>query len=92
MNKEEYLLIVEIAKRAEEMDLLMFDRLSLIMDIENVHKEIGLNLTEMLNAGDFDFAHDVVGIQQNFDRRSKKLTNLFLPRFAKVVVDSESNN
>lgn len=83
MTKEEKLLIVDIAKRAEEMDLLLFDRMSLIMDIENVHAEIGLKLTELLNADDLNFAHDIVGIQQNFDRQSKKLQNLFLPRYAK---------
>ena len=83
MTKEERLLIVDVAKRAEEMDLLLFDRMSLIMDIENVHAEIGLKLTELLNADDLNFAHDIVGIQQNFDRQSKKLQNLFLPRYAK---------
>ena len=83
MNKEEKLIVVEIAKRAEEMDLLMFDRMSMIMDIENVHAEIGLKLNDLLNADDLNFAHDIVGIQQNIDRRSKKLQNLFLPRYAK---------
>lgn len=77
------LVIVEIAKRAEAMDLMLFDRLSLIMDIEAVHAEVGLKLTELLKAGDLDFAHDIVGIQQNIDRRTKKLKNLFLPRYAK---------
>ncbi len=83
MTKEERLLIVDIAKRAEEMDLLLFDRMSLIMDIENVHAEVELKLTELLNADDLNFAHDIVGIQQNFDRKSKKLQNMFLPRYAK---------
>ena len=40
MTKDERLLAVEIAKRAEEMNLLMFDRLSLIMDIEATHNEV----------------------------------------------------
>lgn len=83
MNREEILTIVEIAKRAEGMDLLLFDRMSLIMDIENVHAEIGLKLNELLNADDLNFAHDIVGIQQNIDRQSKKLQNLFLPRYSK---------
>ena len=74
---------MQIAKRGEEMDLLLFDRMSLIMDIEAVHNEIGLKLTELLNANVLDFAHDIIGIQQNIDRQSKKLQNLFLPRYAK---------
>ena len=83
MNKDEKLLVMDIAKRADEMDLLLFDRMSLIMDIENVHAEIGLRLTDLLNADDLNFAHDIVGIQQNFDRKTKELQNLFLPRYAK---------
>lgn len=83
MTKDEKLTIMKIAERAEEKGLLMFDRLSLIMDIEAVHAEIGLRLTELLNADDANFAHDIVGIQQNVDRVNKMLTNCFLPRYAK---------
>lgn len=83
MTKDEKLTIMKIAERADEKGLLMFDRLSLIMDIEAVHAEIGLRLEELLNADDANFAHDIVGIQQNVDRVNKMLTNCFLPRYAK---------
>lgn len=82
MTKDERLLAVEITKRAEEMNLLMFDRLSLIMDIEATHDEVGLKLSELLNADDENFTHDIVGIQKNIDRTSKKMQNFFLPRYA----------
>ena len=82
---------MDIVKRADEMDLLMFDRMSLMMDIEVVYEETGLKLTELLNADDLNFAHDIVGIQQNVDRVNKKLINHFLPRYAKGAVDNESN-
>lgn len=83
MTKDEKMMIMQIAERADEKGLLMFDRLSLIMDIEAVHAEIGLRLSDFLNADDENFAHDVVGIQRHIDRQSKKLTDFFLPRFAK---------
>ena len=83
MTKDERLLAVEIAKRAEEMNLLTFDRLSLIMDIEATHNEVGLKLSELLNADDENFTHDVVGIQKNLDRTTKTMQNFFLPRYAK---------
>jgi hypothetical protein len=83
MTKGEKLTIMKIAERADEKGLLMFDRLSVIMDIEAVHAEIGLRLEELLNADDANFAHDIVGIQQNVDRVNKMLTNCFLPRYAK---------
>lgn len=83
MSKDEKVLIMKIVERADEKGLLMFDRLSLIMDIENVHAEIGLRLNDLLNADEENFAHDIVGIQKHIDRHSKKLTDLFLPRYAK---------
>ena len=83
MSKDEKVLIMKIAERADGMGLLMFDRLSLIMDIEVAHAEVGLRLDDFLNADDENFAHDVVGIQKHIDRHEKKLTDLFLPRYAK---------
>lgn len=83
MTKDEKMLIMDIVKRADEMNLVMFDRVALMMDIEVVHAEIGLRLSDLLNADDLNFAHDIVGIQQNVDRVNKKLTNYFLPRYAK---------
>lgn len=83
MTKEEMLTVVEIAKRSEEMDLAHYDRMSLIMDIEVAHEQFGLRLEELLKADDLDFAHDIVGIQQNIDRRTKTIENCFLPRYAK---------
>lgn len=83
MSKDEKVLIMKIAERADEMGLLMFDRISLVMDIEVAHAEVGLRLDDFLNADDENFAHDVVGIQKHIDRHRKKLTDLFLPRYAK---------
>lgn len=82
MTKDEMLIIVEIAKRAEDKGLLMFDRMSLIMDIQNAHEQFNLRLNEWLKADDFDFSHDIVGIQQNINRETKKVENCFLPRYA----------
>ena len=84
VTKEDKMAIVAIAKRAEEKDLLRFDRMSLIMDLEFVHGDEGtLRLQDLLNADDYNFAHDVVGIQNHFNRETKKLENLFLPRYTK---------
>lgn len=83
MTKDEKMLIMQIAARADENGLLLFNRLSLIMDIEAVHNEIGLRLKELLAADEVNFAHDIVGIQNNIDRSSKKMMNYFVPRYAK---------
>lgn len=82
MSRDEKMVVVEIAKRADALGIMMFDRMSLMMDVEAVHAEIGLKLDELLNADDMNFTHDIVGIQNNLDRESKKLQNFFLPRYA----------
>lgn len=82
MNKDEMLKVVEIAKRADEKGLLMFDRMSLIMDIEAAHEQFNLKLDELLKADEHNFSHDIVGIQQNINRETKTIENCFLPRYA----------
>lgn len=41
-----------------------------------------LRLEAMLEAGEFDLLHDVHGLHACIDRKTGKLTNHFLPRFA----------
>lgn len=53
------------------------------MDVEAVHARVPLRLQELLEADDFNFAHDIGGIARHLDRRTGLLTNHFLPRFAK---------
>lgn len=81
-NKDEILTIVEIAKRAERMELLMFERMSLIMDLEHTHEQFKLRLDDLLNADDFNFTHDIVGIQNHFNRQRLEMEDLFVPRYA----------
>ena len=84
MRKERLELIMKIAERAEELDLLMFDRLSLIMDLDFADSKFNLRLKELLNADNFNFSHDIVGIQQNIDRQNKTMSDFFVPRFAEI--------
>ena len=73
---------VKIAQRAEAMDLYTGERFTFLMDIENADKAFNMRLEDWLNADDFNFAHDVIGIINNIDRRNPKDFNLFVPRFA----------
>lgn len=81
-NKERFLMYVKIAERAEEMGIYHGERFSLLMDIENADKVFNLRLEDWLNADNFNFAHDIVGIVNNIDRRNPSDFNLFVPRFA----------
>jgi len=82
MNKN-LKVIVKIVERADNMGLLKFDRLSLIMDLECVTEEFNLRLDDFLNSDDFNFSHDIYGIQNNINRAEKKIENFFIPRFSR---------
>ena len=82
MTEKELDLIIEIAKRAENNNLLAYDRLSLIMDLEVAHEQFNLKLEKLLDADNFNFAHDIMGIQININRQTKEIENCFVPRFS----------
>lgn len=83
-NKERFMMYVEIAKRAEEMDLYNGERMKLLMDLESADNVFNLRLEDFLNADDFNFSHDVLGIMSNINRSEfpAKDFGLFVPRYA----------
>lgn len=83
LNKEQYATISKITERAEQLGLLRLDRLSLLIDLECATVEFNLRLDDLLNADDFNFAHDIVGIQNHINRAAGgTFDGTFLPRFA----------
>lgn len=80
-TKVDLLTIGEIVKRARDL-LGIKDGLSLHMDVAATHSNCPLKLKELLSANNFNFAHDVYGIQRHINRETGKLENCFLPRFA----------
>jgi hypothetical protein len=87
-SKEDHDIIVTIAERyiylLKTADIPIPKKLDLIMDIEAVHNNgCPLNLDDLLNASDDDFAHDLIGIQVNLNRKTGKLENCFVPRYNK---------
>lgn len=81
-TKQEFEIIVKICERAENLGVEQKDRLTLIMDIENTHDSMGLNLQGLLEADDLNFSHDIVGIQNHINRDTKELEDFFVPRYA----------
>lgn len=82
-SKDEFELIVEIAKRSEEMDIGYGPRITRLMDIDFANEHIGLRLEDMLSSKDPDFAHDFLGIQNHIDRPNQRwIDDLWVPRFA----------
>jgi hypothetical protein len=82
-------LINDIADRAYAIDLKhraegkARETLEYAMDITAVHANgCPLDLKRLLAADDFNFAHDVFGIERHLNRLTGQLENCFLPRFA----------
>lgn len=82
MDRQELDTTRQILDRAEKLDIVHGERMTLLMDLEFTHKEIPLDLKGLLGANDVDFAHDICGIQANFNRETKTMDNCFCPRYA----------
>jgi hypothetical protein len=87
-SKADFNLIKKIAVRAREMALHM-DRenerslTDFHMDIAACHANGNpLRLDALLAADDFNFAHDVFGIERHLNRDTGKLMDFFSPRFS----------
>ena len=83
-TKEKFMMYVKIAERAEELGIYHGERMTLLMDIESADNAFNMRLEDWLEADNFNFAHDVVGIVNNIDRSKFPAAefNYFLPRFA----------
>lgn len=79
ITQEEHLIIKKICDRAETLGIMQSDKIDLALDIENVHKAIGLKLNDLLKTNNLDFVHDIEGIQNNIDRERKMIVNDFVP-------------
>lgn len=86
LTKTDYEIIDKIVDRAQSLGLYEDNRITAHMDIVNATKHFNMQLEEWLNADNFNFVHDIVGIYKAIDR-SKYPVDFsndpwFLPRFA----------
>jgi hypothetical protein len=86
-TKEDCETINAIAKRAVNIFKKFGIKTSYIhlkMDLTACHcNGTPLKLKELLDADNFNFMHDVAGIENSINRRTGKIENHFLPRFSK---------
>lgn len=75
-------LIAKICTRAENMGIRKGSRTTATLDVDLAADHFKMRLSDWLEADDFNFAHDFVGIQNHIDRVQKTFDNRFLPRFA----------
>jgi hypothetical protein len=85
-DRQDRITINAVADRAMAMferDGLAWQKSDVMMDIENTHRIIPLKLGELLIADEANFAHDMCGIYNNFNRQTKEMDNFFCPRYAR---------
>ena len=73
---------LQIVERAERLFAGQIDRLSLHMDLAAVNATCPMDGEKLLSFPDGDFAHDIVGINNNINRITGELQNCFVPRCA----------
>lgn len=83
-KRAEMNLILAIVKRAQRMGIAQATQLTQFIDMDNANIQFHLRLEEMLAGPDPDFAHDFTGIQNNMNRTTCRVENLFVPRYAGV--------
>ncbi len=84
-TKEEAIQIGHIINRARKLsdNPDQIDTMSHHMDISAcIANNFPLKLQEWLDAPDGDFLHDFYGITRHINRKTGKIENCFLPRFA----------
>ena len=86
-----FLKYVKIAERAENEGLYTGERVYLLMDIESANIKFNLNLDDWLNADDFNFRHDLIGIIKNVVRDTFPANDFgcFAPRFSQKNIKLE---
>lgn len=81
MDNKDIDAIFDIANRV--INIVDVDRLTIVLGLTECHENAcKLNLEALAKASDFELMHDVSGIFKHYDRKSAKLTDCFLPRFA----------
>ncbi len=75
--------MARFAARAKAMGIMEGDAIGAIMDIDSADQKFNLSLDEFLEADNFNFAHDFIGIQENIVRESFPAADFgyFVPRF-----------
>lgn len=84
--------ICDIVRRARRVLRSGFDCLTLPMDLTSAHNRGHVDLRRLLAFDVGDFAHDIVGISQNIDRRTGDMLHSFLPRSYRKRTDEPKDS
>lgn len=86
MKSSDLEIIKKIVDRAYLPHVNGYARVELTLDLCAVHERTPLRLQDLLEADEFNFKHDIAGIQKYLDRETSRLTHDFRPRFLRRKV------
>lgn len=84
-SREDLEMISTIANRAVSLARefgVGYEKQEAMMDLLATNNTVPLKLSELAQADDSNFAHDVFGIRRHINRTTGELEDCFLPRFA----------
>lgn len=77
--------IADRAVRLYEKHDVRIERLTVLLDVLTCHSKVQpLRLDDLLAADDYNFLHDIGGINRHLDRDAYRLGDGFLPRFSAI--------
>jgi hypothetical protein len=84
ISREEFDLLLKVVDRAlREIRDYPDEPRTLIMDLNAAHcNGCPIDFAGLLEADDFEFAHDIVGIRKHIDRSTGQVLGFFTPRYA----------
>ena len=82
-RRNEIELIGKSVARAREKNCMWKDELTMFMDLELAIQHFNIDIRKLYEFDDFNFVHDIVGIQKHINRSTLSFDNRFLPRSAR---------
>ena len=79
-TSETFSLIERIIARAESEQAILRGRISLLCALSCLYANYDADLQALLDSEDYDFVHDISGIQRHMDLETGRLTDEFVPR------------
>jgi len=84
-DRQQLEILRQVADRADELGI-GYKRMDMLMDLDAANSNgQPLDFARLLDFPDFDFTHDICGIQRHIDRTTGKLGDCFIPRCAKIM-------
>ena len=82
-TRDEYLAINKVIERIKEEGIAYSNHLAMLMDLDYAHQDTPMDFEKLLAFDRFNFIHDIYGIANNLNRKTKEIENCFVPRCSK---------